>query len=259
MSELRVLLGVATSGSPTAPFIESLQRLKLPPNVADLERSIAVGNYIPAQRELIMNDAIDGGFDYLFFVDDDVALPEDALANLIATSEADPATAVVGALYYSRDSARPIVVADWDSSDTTTAHIPAFTSTSTDPVAAIGFGCALLRVSAAKNLAAPYFPSHVYIERKARIVRQCDEDYLYCERVRKAGNVVRLDARVRCRHYDRGSGTYAPVAWEDDAVTSVPRMIVVENDRVKLVPFDQSTPRAVERHAQGAITYITVD
>jgi hypothetical protein len=259
VSDLRVLLGVATAGSPTMPFIESLQRLKLPLNVAALERSVAVGNYIPAQRELIMSDAIDGDFDYLFFVDDDVALPDDALANLIATAEADPTTAVVGGLYYSRDSARPIVVADWDSTDTTTAHIPAFTSTSTDPVSAIGFGCALLRVSATKALTAPYFPSHVYIQRGARIVRQCDEDYLYCERVRKAGNVVRLDARVRCRHYDRGSGTYAPIAWEDDEVTSMPRMIVVENERTKLVPLDQSTPRAVERHAQGTITYITVD
>src|ERR1019366_9228654 len=133
---------------------------------------------------------------------------------------------VVGGLYYSRDSARPIVVADWNSSDTSSAHIPAFTSTSTDIVSGIGFGCALLRVAAAKALSAPYFPAHIYIERKARRVRQCDEDYLYCERVRRNGNVVRLDARVRCGHYDRTSDSIAPIAWESDADTSAPRMIV---------------------------------
>jgi len=259
VNERRVLLGVASGGKPTAPFIESLSRLKLPLNVASLKRSVAIGNYIPGQRELIMSDAIDEGFDYLLFVDDDVVLPEDALEKLIATAESDPKTAVVGALYYSRDSARPIAVADWNSSDTSSAHIPAFTSWSTDVVDGIGFGCALLRVSVAKELGAPYFPAHIYIERHARRVRQCDEDYLYCERVRKSGYVVRLDARVRCAHYDRESNTTAPLAWESDAQTSLPRMIVLEGDATRLVPLDDSVPRIVEHHAPATVTYITVD
>ena len=259
MNERRVLLGVATAGQPAAPFLESLAHLRLPPSVAELKRSVAVGNYIPGQRELIMNDAVDGGFDYLFFVDDDVILPPDALEKLVATAEADPLTGVVGGLYYSRDSVRPIAVADWNSADTSTAHIPAFTSTSTDIVDGIGFGCALLRVSPAVKLGAPYFPSHVYIERLAHRVRQCDEDYLYCERVRKIGNVVRLDARVRCPHYDRISDSTAPIAWESDSVTSVPRMIVLEDDAFRLVPLDVSVPRVVEHHARADVTYITVD
>jgi hypothetical protein len=259
VNERRVLLGVASAGTPTAPFLDGLARLKLPRGVAALKRSVAVGNYIPGQRELIMNDAIDEGFDYLLFVDDDIVLPEDALDKLLATAEADPSTAVVGGLYYSRDSTRPIAVADWVSSDTSSAHIPAFTSTSTGVVAGIGFGCALLRVSAATKLHAPYFPAHVYIERQARRVRQCDEDYLYCERVRRNGNVVRLDARVRCLHYDRGSDTTAPAAWESDEITSSPRMIVLADGATQLVPLDASVPRIVERHAPADVTYITVD
>jgi Glycosyl transferase family 2 len=259
VNERRVLLGVASGGKPTAPFIASLSRLKLPLNVASIKRSVAIGNYIPGQRELIMSDAIAEGFDYLLFVDDDVVLPEDALEKLIATAESDPKTAVVGALYYSRDSARPIAVADWNSSDTSSAHIPAFTSWSTSVVDGIGFGCALLRVSVAKELGAPYFPAHIYIERSARRVRQCDEDYLYCERVRKAGYVVRLDARVRCPHYDRESDSTAPVMWETDAQTSMARMIVLEGEVTKLVPLDPSVPRIVEHHAPATVTYITVD
>jgi Glycosyl transferase family 2 len=259
VSELRVLLGVASGGHPTQPFIASLSKLKLPANFAPLKRSVAVGNYIPGQRELIMSDAVDEGFDYLFFVDDDVVLPEDSLAKLVATAEADPLTAVVGGLYYSRDSLRPIAVAEWDSSDTSTAHIPAFTSMSTDPVDGIGFGCALLRVSVAKQLGAPFFAAHIYIERQARRVRQCDEDYLYCERVRKSGHVVRLDARVRCLHYDRESDSTAPVSWESDAVTSAPRMIVLEDGVTRLVPLDARVPRVVERHAPADVTYISVD
>jgi hypothetical protein len=259
MNEIRVLLGVASAGTPSQPFIDGLTALTLPQSVAPLKRSVAVGNYIPAQRELIMGDAIDDGFDYLFFVDDDIVLPTHALERLIETAQRDPHVAVVGGLYYSRDSLRPVTVADWNSRDTSAAHIPAFTSTSTDIVDGVGFGCALLRVSAARALSAPYFPAHIYIERAARRARQCDEDYLYCERVRNAGHVVRLDARVRCEHYDRASDSFAPVTWEPDGITRNERMIVTDNGVTKLVPFDPTVGQVPEHHAPASLTYITVE
>jgi hypothetical protein len=255
----RILLGVASGGSPTQPFLDALSALELPANVEPLTRSVATGNFIPAQRELIMEDAIARDADYLFFVDDDIVLPPQALVQLFATAEADAQTAVVGGLYYSRDSVRPIVVANWHANDTATAHIPAFTSTSTGLVDGIGFGCALLRVSAARALAAPYFPAHIYVERAARRVRQCDEDYLYCARVRAAGYTVRLDARVRCGHYDRSSATTAPAAWEPDAATARERMIVAENGVAQLVPLAASGPAIVERHVPADVVYVSVD
>ena len=259
MTPVRVLLGVASSGHPTEPFLAGLRGLKLPATAAALQRSVAVGNYVPAQRELIMSDAIDEMFDYLFFVDDDIALPERALEDLLQTAEADPRCGVVGGLYYSRDSVRPVTVADWHSNDTSSAHIPAFSSTDAVIVDGIGFGCALLRVAVARELQAPYFPAHIYIERSARRARLCDEDYLYCERVRNVGYTVRLDGRVRCAHYDRETGTSAPAAWEDDRVTAVPRMIVQENGTLKLVPLDAAVPRVTERHTAAGLAYITVD
>ncbi len=259
MNERRVLLGVASGGKPAAPFLEGLTKLRLPLVVAELQRSVAVGNFIPAQRELIALDAVAGGYDYLFFVDDDIVLPEDALERLIETAEADPQTGVVGGLYYSRDSARPVTVARWTSADTSSAHVPAFTSTSTGVVDGVGFGCALLRVSVLATLRAPYFPAHIFIERAARRASQCDEDYLYCERVRKAGYVVRLDARVRCPHYNRESASTAPVRWEDDAETSAERMIVAEFGATRLVPLDQSAARVTEHHVRATVDYIYVD
>jgi len=254
----RILLGVASGGTPAQPFIDGLSALRLPAGTAALERSVAFGNYIPAQRELIMQDALDGAYDYLFFVDDDIVLPGDALERLLETIEADPQTAVVGGLYYSRDEVRPIAVGGWDSADTTTAYVPAYTSTSTDPVDGIGFGCALLRVSVARTLSAPYFPAHVYLERRARVARQCDEDFLYCERVRKHGYRVRLDARVRCGHYDRQRKVAFPTTWEPDEVTGIARMIVAGAERPQLVPFDPSAPRIQEHHAVADLVYISV-
>lgn len=250
---------MASGGSPSKAFLEGLAALELPPSVEAFDRSIVFGNYIPGQRELIMADAIDGEYDQLFFVDDDIVLPPDALVRLLETADGDPQTAVIGGLYYSRDSARPIVVAGWNSSDTSTAFIPAFTSTSTDPVDGIGFGCALLRVSVARTFKPPYFPAHVYMQRSSRTVRQCDEDFRYCERLRNAGFVVRLDARVRCRHYDRGSDIATPVIWEDDAATGFERMIVGVDGGTRLIPRDDSLPRVTEHHAVADLVYITVE
>jgi hypothetical protein len=256
---LRVLVGIATAGSPTKPFIDSLAAMRLPQEVETLERSVAFGNFVPAQRELIAQDAIAGNYDYLLFLDDDIVFPPNTLAALIETIERDPQTAVVGGLYYSRDSIRPMAVIDWQGDDTTSAAIPAFNAHSTDIVDGVGFGCALLRVSALRDLAAPYFPVHIYIERRTRRVRLCDEDFRYCERVRQSGKTVRLDARIRCTHYDRDSDTVAPVRWETDAETDHRRMIVVERAAQKLVPFDGTVPRAREDHTVADVVYLTVD
>jgi hypothetical protein len=256
---VRVLLGIASAGSPSKPFLDALAGLRLPEDVAVLERSIAFGNFVPAQRELIADDAIDGGYDYLLFLDDDIVFPANTLTSLLQVAEQHPETAVVGALYYSRDSIRPMVVADWNGNDTTTAAIPAFSSSSSDVVDGIGFGCALLRVSALRTLQRPYFPVHIYIERGTRTVRLCDEDYRYCERVRRAGFTVRLDARVRCTHYDRQTESVAPLRWESDAETDHLRMIVAEGTTQKLVPFDARVPRAHESHAAADVVYIRVD
>ncbi len=255
----QIVLGIASGGSPTQPFLDALAKLRLPHGIAPLARSVVQGNFIPAQRELIMRDAIAGNYDYLFFVDDDIVLPEHALEALVESAEQDPRSAVVGGLYYSRDSVRPIAVADWSSRDTSRAHIPGFTSTDTAIVDGVGFGCALLRVSVARALSAPYFPAHIFIERRARRVRQCDEDYRYCERVRESGHHVRLDARVRCDHYDRASNTTAPARWEDDDVTREPRMIVAVGETTRLVPFDPTVPRAAEEHLAADLIYISVD
>jgi len=90
-------------------------------------------------------------------------------------------------------------------------------------------------------------------------VRLCDEDYRYCERIRHAGFRVRLDARIRCSHYDRESNSVAPVIWEPDSETNLRRMIVAENGAQKLVPFDASVPRTHEAHARADVVYLTVD
>ncbi len=244
---MKLLIGIPTGGQPTRPFLDALSALELPPAVTDADRLVWNGNAVAVQREMIARDAVQRGADLLAMIDDDIVAPPDALVKLIAALEADPDAALAGALYYSRDSARPMAVARWSSADTTTAAIPAYADGKVAVVDGVGFGCIVLRVAALGALSLPYFAAHVYVDPSARSVRQCDEDYLLCERLRHAGQRVLLHAGVRCGHYDRGSGTTAPSAWETDAETDRLRMIVLQGDRTALVPFDDAVPRAAER------------
>ncbi len=243
---MKLLIGIPTGGAPARPFLDALSALRLPARVTQAERLVWSGNFVPAQREMIVRDAIARGSDLLAMIDDDIVVPADALELLVAALDADASAAIAGALYYSRDSARPMAVARWSSTDTTTAAIPAFAAGRVAEVDGVGFGCVVLRVAALRALAPPYFAAHLYVDAASRVVRQCDEDYLLCERFRANGGRVLLHAGVRAPHFDRAAGTTAPVRWEDDAETNRLRMIVLRDGRTALVPFDDAVPRASE-------------
>jgi hypothetical protein len=256
---VKILLALPTAGAPARPFLESLATLAMPPAATAFEQLTISGNFIPGQREVAARRALALDADVLIMLDDDMILPPHALTAVTDALRADPALAVVGALYYSRDGLRPMATQHWDSRDTTSAAVPAF-GDGVAYVDGVGFGCVALRVSALRSLSAPYFSTQVYIEERAARVRICNEDYLYCARVRAAGFRVGLHGGVRCRHFDRASGLAQPAAWEDAAATSRERMMVVEpGPHFRLVPYDAGVARAPEQHAAGTLDYIIVD
>ncbi|MEO7040282.1 MAG: glycosyltransferase [Candidatus Elarobacter sp.] len=253
---MKLLIGVPTGGQPTRPFLDALAQLTLPDAVSDAERVVWAGNFVSVQREMIARDALERDADLLAMIDDDVVAPPDALVKLLAALDADPAAALAGALYHSRDGSRPMVVDRWTSADTTSAAIPPYTQGSVASVDGVGFGCVLVRVAVLRALEPPYFTTHAYVDPATRTVRQCDEDYLFCERVRRSGRHVLLHAGVRALHYDRASDTTAPANWEADSETDRLRMFVRRAGGTALVPFDDTVPRAPERQEAFPATLV---
>ncbi|HTD34631.1 MAG TPA: glycosyltransferase [Candidatus Elarobacter sp.] len=245
---MKLLIGIPTGGQPARPFLDALAQLQLPQSITEADRLVWSGNAVAVQREMIARDAVARGADLLAMIDDDIVMPPDALTRLIAALDDDPHAALAGALYYSRDSARPMAVARWSSGDTTTAAIPAYGGERVSVVDGVGFGCVVVRVAVLRAMRTPYFTSHVFVDAASRTVRQCDEDYLFCERARAAGHRVLLHAGVRAEHYDRATKTTAPARWETDEETDRLRMIVLQDGVTKLVPFDERVPRDTERH-----------
>lgn len=253
---MKLLLGIPTAGTPATPFLESLAQIALPPDADRFERTVVTGNFIPAQRDLIVERALEHGADVLVMCDDDMVLPQDALIGLCATLEADPKTAIAGALYYSRDGFRPMAVDRWHQHDTRSAVIPGFDREAI-PVDGVGFGCVALRVDVLRELVPPYFAAHVFVERAAGRVRVCDEDYLFCARLRSAGWHVLLDPSVRCGHYDRASNRIAPVTWEAPEITRRERMAALVDGRPALIET-REVGSSTESHVRAEIDYIVV-
>lgn len=256
---MKLVIGIPTAGRPAAQFLESLSQIVLPPSVTAIEKKIVTGNFVPAQREVLADYAIGCGADYLLMVDDDMVVPPDLIGRLLEPF-ADEATGIVGALCYSRDGLRPMAVQDWDPRDTTGAAVPAFDDHTPVRVDGLGFGVALIRVAALGGLAPPYFPAQVYVERNLGRVRICNEDYLFCRRLREASFQVVLHPGVRCGHHDRDSGLTYPLTWEDPAETAHARMLVREGDgTVRMRPFDAGIERISERHIAAELDYIFVE
>lgn len=256
---MRLLLGIPTAGTPAAPFVDSLTRLAMPERATAFDRFIAQGNFVPAQRELIVDRALSLAADVLIMCDDDMVLPADALTALCAVLDDQPRCGLAGALYYSRDGLRPMAVDQWDPEDTTGAFIPAFDDRTPVKVDGVGFGCVAIRTDALRALQPPYFPAHVYVEKSTARVRVCNEDYLFCAQLRAAGYDVMLHPGVRAGHFDRATSTVAPSLWESVDATNHPRMVVSENGVPRLVPADASIARGKERHLRASVEYLVVE
>ncbi|MBV8600521.1 MAG: hypothetical protein JO359_03030, partial [Candidatus Eremiobacteraeota bacterium] len=182
-----------------------------------------------------------------------------ALELLCGALDDDPQTALTGALYYSRDGLRPMAVDEWNGADTTRAVVPAFDDREAVAVDGVGFACVVVRVEALRALEPPFFSAHVFVERGRRLVRLVDEDYLFCERLRKAGMRVRLHGGVRCGHYDRAAKRLVPERWESPEATNRRRMYVRTPTGEALVDADDSLAQAREEHRPLLLDYLLVD
>ncbi|HEY1975411.1 MAG TPA: glycosyltransferase [Candidatus Baltobacteraceae bacterium] len=258
---MRLFLGVPSAGAPAQPFVESLSRIVLPDAVQAFERGIVTGNFVPAQRDLLVERALEWGADAIAMCDDDMILPPDALANLCDALARNPSAAIAGALYYSRDGLRPLVVDGWNAADTRQGWIPAFDDRTPVAVDGVGFGCVVIRAEAIRSFDRPFFATQIYMEKADGRVRVCNEDYLFCARVRRNGHAVLLHPGVRCKHFDRGRNAAAPPQWESAQSSGRRRVLVLKNDRYELVPLEEAGDIAAkaERQVPADVTYVETD
>jgi len=254
---MRILIGIPTAGDPTPLFLKSLADLHLPPQIEIVGHLVVTGNFVPGQREVILRRAFAQDIDAVIMFDDDMILPRHTLHRLVDGLKSNPRTAIVGGLYYSRDGKQPIAVNRWHSHDIASSTVPAFSEKTPVQVDGVGFGCVALRMAAVTELSLPIFHTQILIDMQHHHVSLCNEDYLLCERLRKAHWSVILDPGLRCGHYDRRSGTISPTSWEQSPTTDHERMLVVTGEGdISLTDEDVRIPCIHEELQTGRIEYI---
>lgn len=162
-----------------------------------LDVIIAEHGRIDDMRNTVARNAIDGGYDYLFWADTDMVFPFDCLVVLLQYLENDGYEAMSGLYTHKVAPYHPHIYPkiDWKSQRFV---IPkSFPLTEPIIIEGAGFGCLLMRVDVFKRVERPYF-TMAFEDGKMTV----GEDLDFC---RKAKMKMLLDPNVRCRHLQMSS------------------------------------------------------
>lgn len=176
-------------GIPTANTVEP-ETLKAIYGQADADTDtsldILYGFRIDVQRNLLCEEAIRIGADYLLMVDSDVVLPSTALRDLL-----DPPAEIVSGLVRIKSLRRKgEYAAVFKGIPLLYESIPEGRS----KVDWCGGACLMIKTSILKDIPKPWFEFH---EEPGAAV---SEDIWFCQQAQKAGIQVYADKRVACGH-----------------------------------------------------------
>ena len=156
-------------------------------------------------RNNIAKLAMDGGWDYVLMVDNDVTVPKDALANLIGHG-----VDFVSGYYPHRDKDNSLSdrtclckLGQFDYTWQYTAQELEDMRNRGEHLVRIhggGMGCALVRTDVFGRIAYPYFDWVNYQDAKHSML---SEDLFFCERCHFEGIPLYADTRVSCGHMFR--------------------------------------------------------
>lgn len=205
MLSLEVDVAILTRETVTMQWALSLRALQLP---AKSSVNTYSGMPFDHARNAACYSALQRNAEWLFFLDDDVAVPPDAFHRL--ASHKQP---IVSGLYYRRNSPiAPVALRD-------TPQGPVFATDIVAPslseVDLIGGGCLLIHNSVLRTIPHPWF-EWLVDRTELSAVERCSEDFAFCRKARRNyGFKIYIDTSVQCRHIGLGfssfGGVFAPL------------------------------------------------
>lgn len=151
------------------------------------------------------------GWEWLFFLDDDVICPPDTIYRLMAHNKP-----LVSGLYYRRAS--PIVPCMLREGKDSVKWITEFTVGELLEVDLVGAGCLLIHKSVLTSLP-PLNPNCRWFEWRCDRedlpqLEKTSEDFTFCKHARRNGYKFYVDTSIQCRHVGLGEsnigGVYRP-------------------------------------------------
>jgi glycosyltransferase involved in cell wall biosynthesis len=192
MGAMKILIAIPYTKFIETRCWESLLNMERPADTASEVRTYSRYSVAMA-RNVAAKEAVDGGFDYIWFVDSDMIIPPDALIRLrgmdadFATGWALSAAGGTAASIASYDAGGNFFYgmhADW-----VRGHAEPF------EVDGSGLSCTLIKTDVFKTLDYPYFQ---YVEYASGEV--LSEDFGFCLALRGAGKKMRCDPALKAGH-----------------------------------------------------------
>lgn len=196
-----LLIGIPTLGRPlTLDWAMAFKSLTPPINYNSVHMIIK-GKPVDEARELIAEHALANGHKYIFFLGDDVIVPNPTLRQLIYRMEQDPDLGVVGGVYCSKsDPPAPLVFRGNGEGTYWDWKIGEYFE-----VTGMGMDCTLIRTDVFKKLSKPWFKTVDTDQFKDAInqAQMWTEDLFMLEKLAKETNYkIYCDASIICGHVD---------------------------------------------------------
>lgn len=215
----KVLIGITTAETVCFQTMQSIIRLDIPENV-ETEVEIVHAYNVADGRNKLVNIMLSKNCDYLFFVDNDVILPKNALVDLYNMKW----YMCVGTYPRKEEqtirSADPYTTLYWHNEKNKEVYCPTFLPVSAlqpgiiTPVDCCGLGCALIMKELFLGIERPwFFFAHEGNPGAGNVEEYCiGEDMYFCRKVIRAGVQIWAHGSVLCGHL--GNYTYRFVEKE---------------------------------------------
>jgi len=167
-----------------------------PPAAFSCDLDEPYGMTVPDARNFIVKKAIDEGYDYIFFVDDDDIIPRNALVQLIH-HKAD----IVGGFYYRKYTPLESVGMHFNKEGNPSSIDDYKIGDIIHDTLVLPMGCTLIKTEVFKKIDFPWFRTIKRANQPA-----LTEDTYFCEKAREAGFDIITDTGIQCLHVDRVKG-----------------------------------------------------
>lgn len=186
----KILIALPTNRNVETDTLKSIYDQNLPEDV-ETELQFFYGYQIDQVRNLIAEWG--KRYDYLFCVDSDIVLPNDALARLIAADKD-----VVSGVYIQRKPGHHIleIYEDTPNGGTQNVKWEYLKGRGLVEIAACGFGCVLVKSNVLRTMSYPHFVYKSALDHAYTF----SEDVYFCLTARKHGFKIWADTSLLCEH-----------------------------------------------------------
>lgn len=199
----RLLVAIPTRGTTSMDWALMLRAMHFP---VDTEIRKFAGYNVDEQRNDAIYHALEKGFHWVLFLDDDTLCPPDTAQRLIRVE-----TDIASGLYYRMAIPIEPLIGRWKKGKI--IPVTKFTVGELVPCDVVGGGCLLVARRVFEKLPYPWFERRVG-RRDLPPQERLSGDYVFSGSARKAGFTIMVDTNVRCAHLGLGvaelGGIFSP-------------------------------------------------